>query len=368
MNLPPLDPPARILLGPGPSEASPRVLRAQALPLVGHLDPYFVQLMDETMNLLRQVFGTQNRLAIPVSGTGSAGMEAAFVNMLSPGDRVVVGVNGVFGERMCDVARRCGAQVHRVEAEWGQTLPLETIQSALRQHRPQVLALVHAETSTGALQPLEGLSEAAGETGALLLVDTVTSLGGAPVEVDRNGLDICYSGTQKCLSAPPGLAPITFSEAALARLKNRSTPVQSWYLDMSMLEKYWGGERLYHHTAPISAIYGLREALAVVLEEGLEARYQRHRRNAEMLWAGLEDLGLKLVVDRARRIPSLTTVYSPDGVAEQDIRKKLLERYGIEIGGGLGPFKGRVWRIGLMGESSTQRNILYLLAALRELL
>ena len=368
MLIPPLNLPTRILMGPGPSDVSPRVLRSQSIPLVGHLDPAFMSLMDETSSLLRQVFGTQNVLTLPVSGTGSAGMEAAFVNLLWSGEKVVIGVNGIFGERMCDVARRCGAEVHRVDAPWGSPIPFGAMTMAIREHHPAVTAIVHAETSTGVLQPLDGLGDLAHDSGGLLLVDAVTSLGGMPVQVDDNGIDVCYSGTQKCLSAPPGLAPITFSAAAMARIASRPCPVQSWYLDMSMIAKYWGGDRVYHHTAPISAIYGIREALAIIVDEGLESRWERHRRNSRLLWDGLQGLGLHLVVDENYRLPSLTTVYAPDGVDEASIRRILLERAGVEIGGGLGPFKGKVWRIGLMGESCHSRNVLYLVNELGKLL
>ncbi|MDH7568037.1 MAG: alanine--glyoxylate aminotransferase family protein [Armatimonadota bacterium] len=363
-----LCPPERLLLGPGPSNVDPRVLRALSTPLLGHLDPAFLAIMDETMELLRTVFQTRNRFTIPVSGTGSAGMEAALVNVLEPGDTAVVCVNGVFGERMCDVAARCGAEVTRVDAEWGRAIDPGAVASALRGKRPKVVAVVHAETSTGVLQPVAEIGALARQAGALFLVDTVTSLGGVPVCVDQWGADVVYSGTQKCLSCPPGLAPITFSERALEVVRARKTKVQSWYLDMTMIEKYWSGERLYHHTAPISMNYALREALRIVHEEGLEARFQRHRRNQEALLAGLEGMGLSLFADPAHRLPSLTTVWVPEGVEDGVVRKRLLDEFHIEIGGGLGPVKGKIWRIGLMGYASRPASVLAVLSALERIL
>lgn len=367
MNNEPL--PERILMGPGPSDVSPRVLLAMAQPTIGHLDPAFTRLMDETMELLRMVFSTRNPLTFPVSGTGSAGMEACFVNVLQPGDRVVVGVNGVFGERMCDVARRCGAEVTRVEAAWGSALDPEAVRRAAREARPKVIAFVHAETSTGVLQPVEGLAAAARETDALLLMDCVTSLGGgAPVKIDEWGVDLAYSGTQKCLSCPPGLAPVTLGERALAALDARTAPVQSWYLDMSMIRRYWTGERFYHHTAPINMLYALRESLRLIAEEGLERRVARHRRHAEALWAGLEAMGMRLFVPHEIRLPSLTTVWIPEGAEDLPVRQALLQEANLEIGGGLGVGKGMMWRIGLMGETSTPANLLNLLSWLERIL
>jgi alanine-glyoxylate transaminase/serine-glyoxylate transaminase/serine-pyruvate transaminase len=367
MNYEPL--PQRILMGPGPSNVNPRVLLAQALPTIGHLDPAFTRLMDETMELLRAVFSTRNSLTFPVSGTGSAGMEACFVNVLQPGDRVVVGVNGVFGERMCDVARRCGAEVTRVEAEWGSALDPEAVRRAAREVRPKVVAFVHAETSTGVLQPVAGLAAAAREVDALLLMDCVTSLGGgAAVRIDEWGVDLAYSGTQKCLSCPPGLAPVTFGERALAALDARTAPVQSWYLDLSMIRRYWTGERLYHHTAPVNMLYGLRESLRLIAEEGLERRVERHRRHAEALWAGLEAMGMRLFVPREIRLPSLTTVWIPEGAEDLPVRQALLQEANLEVGGGLGAGKGKMWRIGLMGETSTPANVLSLLSWLERIL
>jgi alanine-glyoxylate transaminase / serine-glyoxylate transaminase / serine-pyruvate transaminase len=362
-------PPARLLLGPGPSEVHPRVLRAMAAPLLGHLDPAFVAMMEDVKTLLRFVFATGNALTFPVSGTGSAGMEACIVNLVEPGDEVVVGVNGVFGTRMADVIERAGATAVRVEAPWGNVVRAEQVEAALRNcRRPKVVALVHAETSTGAWQPLPDAARLAHAHGALFLTDCVTSLGGAPVEIDAWEVDAAYSGTQKCLSCPPGLAPVTFGARALDVMRQRKTKVRSWYLDVGMLQQYWGEERVYHHTAPISMNYALREALRLVAEEGLEARFARHRLNHEALAAGLAAIGLGLAAEAGHRLPMLNAVTVPDGVDEARVRGRLLRENGIEIGAGLGPMKGRVWRIGLMGESSRRAHVLTVLAALEDAL
>ncbi|MBM4246535.1 MAG: alanine--glyoxylate aminotransferase family protein [Deltaproteobacteria bacterium] len=365
-----LNVPRRVLLGPGPSEVGPRVLRAMSTPLVGHLDPSFVALMEEVKELLRQTFRTANRLTFPLSATGSAGMEAVLVNLLEPGDHAVICVNGVFGGRMVEIARRAGAEVTSVEVPWGEVIDADLLRKtleALPASTPlRLVACVHAETSTGARQPLEDLSRVAHERGALFVVDAVTSLGGTPVEVDAWGIDASYSGTQKCLSCPPGLSPVTFGEAALARVRERKHKVQSWYLDVSLLEQYWGTDRVYHHTAPISMVYALHEALRVVHEEGLEARFARHVRHHRALVAGLDALGMKMPVAPEYRLPMLNSVFVPGGVDEATVRKRMLERHGIEIGAGLGPWKGQVWRIGLMGDSSTPANVLLVLAALAE--
>ncbi len=373
-------PPSRLLLGPGPSMVDPRVLAAQALPLVGHLDPAFLTLMDEVKAMLRSVFRTANPFTMPVSGTGSAGMEAAFVNVLKPGDRVVIGVNGVFGARMCEVAYKVGATVERVVKPWGQVFAPGDFAPALAGGRTAVLAVVHAETSTGALQPMEGLGALAHRHGALLLVDTVTSLGGMPVDVDAWEADLVYSGTQKCLSCPPGLAPLTLSPRAQEAVKARAAAgplfpgqvppptnpnsVQSWYLDLAQLDRYWGSDRVYHHTAPISALYGLHEALRLVLEEGLEARWDRHARHSAALVEGMAKLGSVPFAAAGHRLTSLNAMTVPAGADDAAVRKALLERHGIEIGGGLGDLKGKVWRIGLMGASSTAENVRRLLDAL----
>jgi alanine-glyoxylate transaminase/serine-glyoxylate transaminase/serine-pyruvate transaminase len=369
MPQPAFAPPPRLLMGPGPSNVDPRVLSAQAAPLVGHLDPSFVGLMERIKELLRYAFRTRNEFTVPVSGTGSAGMEAAFVNFVRPGDRVVVGVNGVFGTRMCEVAWKIGARVERVEKPWGMAFSPDDFRAALREPA-RILAVVHAETSTGALQPIEGLSALARNAGALLLVDTVTSLGGVPVEVDKWEADVVYSGTQKCLSVPPGLAPLTLNARAMEAMKERAsapgpTPpppsapnsIMSWYLDMMSIAKYWGAERVYHHTAPVSALYGLYEGLRLIEEEGLEARWARHEMNSRALWAGLSVLGLKPHAQEGCRLPSLNAVAVPEGVDEAAARKELLDAHGIEIGGGLGQLKGRIWRIGLMGHTSRAENV-----------
>ena len=364
-----LNPPYRILLGPGPSNIHPRVQKAMQAPIVGHLDPYFLTVMDDTMELLRTIFRTKNRLTFPISGTGSAGMEAGFCNFLEPGDVAVIGVNGLFAERMVDIALRCGAEVIQVPAEWGRIVEPEAIEATLKlQRRVKLLALVHAETSTGILQPLTEASRLAKQYEALFLVDTVTSLGGHEVAVDEWGIDICYSGSQKCLSCPPGLAPFTANQAAMARLEARTHKVQSWYLDLSLLSTYWSEGRFYHHTAPICMVYALHEALVLVAEEGLEARCQRHLRHGSALQAGLKAMGLTLHAQEGYRLSTLTSVRIPPGIDDQRVRQRLLNEFSIEIGGGLGPLKGQIWRIGLMGYSSTEENVLLLLNTLEKLL
>ena len=359
------DPPKRLLLGPGPSPVDDRVLNAMAANVLGHLDPLFLRCMDDIQAMLRYVFETENRVTIPISATGSAGMEAALVNSIEPGDEVVVCINGVFGERMKDITERAGGQAIVVRAEWGEAIDINKIKAALESANPRSLAIVHAETSTGVLQDLTGLSDLAHSRDALLIVDAVTSLGGHAVGVDRNGIDICYSGTQKCLGAPPGLAPITFSERAIERIRARRSKVQSWYLDITMVEKYWGDDRTYHHTAPISMNYALREALRLVHEEGLEARWRRHELNHRALVAGVEAMGLRMNVAPDDRLWSLNAVRVPDGVDDARVRSRLLSDSNIEIGGGLGPLKGRIWRIGLMGSGSTRENVRLVLDALQ---
>ena len=363
-----LDLPQRILLGPGPSLADPRVLQAMTTPLLGHLDPAFLALMDRIQDLLRYVFETGNPLTIPISGTGSAAMEAAVANMVEPGDNVLVCTNGYFSLRIADMARRYGGSVQTISRPWGEVFTAEEVDTALQMHPAKVVAIVHAETSTGALQPLEDIVRVVHGHGAYLIVDAVTSLGGIPVSVDLRQIDVCYSGAQKCLSCPPGVSPITFSPRVVELLETRRTPVANWYLDCTLVQKYWGKERTYHHTAPISANYALYEALSIVAEEGLEARWSRHRRNAERLWQGLENLGLTLHVPIAYRLPTLTTVRVPEGVDETQVRLRLLNEYNIEIGGGLGELKGKVWRVGLMGYSSSPENIDLLTDAFERLL
>ena len=367
MTAPALNPPRRILLGPGPSDVPPRVLEALAKPTVGHLDPEYLTIMDRMGGLLRRAFRTTNQLTLAVSGTGSAGMEACVANLVEPGDGMIVCVNGVFGGRMKDVAERCGARVHALEVPWGEVFDPAAVAEALAAHPDtKVLGIVHAETSTGAHQPLEEISRRVHDAGALLLVDAVTSLGGMELAVDDWQIDACYSGTQKCLSCPPGLAPVTFSETALDVIEKRQTKVQSWYLDMSMIGRYWGSERVYHHTAPINMSYALYEALRIVEEEGLEARIARHALNHRALRAGCEALGLEYIPTRT--LTTLNAVRVPEGVDDARVRRRLLSEYGIEIGAGLGPFKGQAWRIGLMGESSQRRNVALVLAALESLL
>ena len=362
-------PPRRLLLGPGPSMVHPRVLRALSMPLIGHLDPAFLGVMNDIQTLLRVVFQTSNRFTIAVSGTGSAGMEASIVNLVEPGDAVIVGVNGVFGTRWASAVERCGGKAIRVEAPWGQIIDPAAIEQALSRSGPvKAVAIVQAETSTGAWQPLEPIANLCRKHDALFLVDAVTSLGGVPVEIDRWGIDVCYSGTQKGLNCPPGLSPFTLSDRALASIKARRSPCQSWYFDMTLIEDYWAeGTRAYHHTAPISMLYALREALRLVEEEGLPARFARHQLNSEALLAGLAQLGLLPLPQAGHRLPMLTCVTVPPHIPEAEIRMNLLSAYGIEIGGGLGPLKGKVWRIGLMGESSTEAHALTLLNALEEL-
>ena len=358
----------RILMGPGPSNCHPSVLEAMSQPLLGHLDPDFIRIMDETQDLLRQVLKTENQLTLPVSGTGSAGMETCLVNLVEPGDRVLVCINGVFGRRMADIAGRIGGEVITVEVEWGRPFEPDQVRDAVAKHSPRVVAIVHAETSTGVRQPLEEISRIVHETGAFLVVDAVTSLGGCNVETDGWQVDAIYSGTQKCLSCPPGLAPVSLSPRVVDALEARRHPVPSWYLDMSMVRHYWGSDRTYHHTAPISMIYALRQALQVVMDEGLEARFARHQRNSAALVAGLEALGLDMLVDEPYRLPMLNAVKIPDGVDDAAVRGALLEEHGIEIGGGLGPLAGSVWRIGLMGHSCSMENVLMLLEALVDIL
>jgi alanine-glyoxylate transaminase / serine-glyoxylate transaminase / serine-pyruvate transaminase len=359
----------RLLLGPGPSNPYPEAVAALTRPVLGHLDPEFLSLLDETMERLRTVFRTKNALTLPISGTGSAGMEACFVNLLEPGDTAIVGVNGVFGERMAEVARRCGAEVVRVEQVWGRALDPQRLIDAQREHPDaRLLAVVHAETSTGVENDIAPLAAVA-DTDTLLVVDAVTSLAGIPVEVDEWRVDACYSGTQKCLGVPPGLSPLTFGERAVNRLRNRVHPPQSWYLDLGLIGAYVGGStRRYHHTAPIVMIYSLHAGLGTVLDEGLDAVWERHRRVGACLHTELPDLGFRLAAEKGHELPQLTTAWLPEGADDAALRKSLLETYGIEVGIGLGEFAGKAWRIGLMGHSARDRSVTTLLGALRELL
>lgn len=363
-----INPGPRVLMGPGPSDVPPRVLQALAHPTIGHLDPYFLKLMDETQELLRFVFQTKNDLTIPVSGTGSAGMETCLVNLLEPGDEAVVVVNGVFGTRMCDIVQRAGAKLIRVDGEWGRAVDPEKVRQAVKGKGPRFIAVVHAETSTGVSQPLDDLAAIARACGALFVVDAVTSLGGMEVALDRMGINVAYSATQKCISCPPGLSPVSFDSAAMEVVKRRKTPVMSWYLDMSMVANYWGSERKYHHTAPINMIYGLREALRIIAEEGLEARIARHRRNHLALVAGVEAMGLSMFVPASERLPTLNAITVPQGADDLQFRRALLKEFGIEIGGGLGPLAGKIWRVGLLGHSSNRRNVLLFLHGLEVVL
>ena len=361
----PLEPPERLLLGPGPSEVHPRVLRAMSTPLVGHLDPAFLVIMNEVQELLRYAFRTSNRWTLPVSGTGSAAMEAAFANLVRPGDTVLVPSNGYFGGRMASMARRAGGTVHSVDAPWGRPLDPDDVRAALAEHRPSVFAFVHAETSTGTLQPdVPELTRLAREAGALVIADTVTSLGGVELEVDRWEVDVAYSGAQKCLSCPPGASPLTLSDRAFERIRDRPEPARSWYLDLGLLESYWGEERAYHHTAPITNVYGLREALRIVAEEGIEARWARHRRIASGLRAGVEAMGLAMLPEPRWWLPSLNAVTVPEGVDSKRVTRRLLAEHGIEIAGGLGDLAGRIFRIGCMGHACREGNVLRLLSAL----
>jgi len=364
-------PPKRVLMGPGPSDVHPRVLAAMARPTIGHLDPAFIELMDDIKRLLKYAFRTENELTMAVSGPGTAGMETCFVNLVEPGDEVIVCQNGVFGGRMTEMALRCGAQVVVVEDAWGRAASPAKLEAALQQHpRTKLVAFVHAETSTGALSDARTLVELAHAHGCLTIVDAVTSLGGSPLYVDDWGIDAVYSGSQKCLSCTPGLSPISFNERAVAAIRGRKTPVRSWFMDLSLVMAYWGGtsKRSYHHTAPVNALYGLHESLLMLREEGLEAAWARHRCNHEALKAGLEAMGLELVVPEAERIPHLNALRIPDGADDASVRQRLLAGYGLEIGAGLGVLAGKIWRIGLMGYSSRPENIILCLEAFESVL
>ncbi len=358
----------RILMGPGPSDVDPRVLEALSRPTIGHLDPAFLEILNEIRELLQYVFQTKNEMTLAMSGTGSAGMETCVVNLIEPGDPMLVCINGVFGNRMADVARRSGADVAILEIDWGRVFDPQQISDALKKKPAKVVGIVHAETSTGACQPLEEISQIVHQNNSLLLVDGVTSLGGMNLAVDSWQIDACYSGTQKCLSCPPGLAPVTFSEAAIQVMEQRKTKVQSWYLDLSMIRQYWGSERLYHHTAPINMNYALAEALKMVKEEGLENRWQRHLKNHKILKAGLSAIDINYLAQKGHQLPMLNAVSIPDGVDDAPLRSQLLQEFNIEIGGGLGAFKGKAWRIGLMGSASTLSNVMLFLSALEKCL
>jgi alanine-glyoxylate transaminase/serine-glyoxylate transaminase/serine-pyruvate transaminase len=363
-----LNPSPRLLLGPGPSDAHPRVLTAMATPLLGHLDPQFLEIMTETQEMLRQVFQTKNTLTIPMSATGMAGMETCFVNLVEPGDKVVLCVAGYFGTRMVDVAGRCGAELTVMNGPWGEPFEMDAIRDTLKKVRPKVLGIVHAETSTGCLQPVAELGKLCHGFDTLLVTDTVTSLGCVPVKLDEWQIDAAFSCSQKGLSCPPGLSPVSVSERGQAALKARKGKVQSWYLDLTSIQSYWGGERAYHHTAPITMIYAIREGLRLVLEEGLDDRFARHVRNHLALKAGLTALGLKYIAKEGHQLPQLNAVKIPDGVDDAAGRKRLLTEFGIEVGGGLGDFKGKAWRIGLMGHNSRPNCVFQVLAAIEQVL
>jgi len=359
----------RILMGPGPSDVHPRVLKAMSTPLIGHLDPEFVEVMDEIKEMAKLTFLTNNELTFVVSAPGSAGMETSFVNLLEPGDEALICVNGVFGGRMVDIAERCGARVTKVEAPWGEAIQPQQVEAALKNCHPKMVAIVNAETSTGVLQPLTEISRLAHEAEALFVVDAVTSYTGTELRVDDWGIDVVYSGTQKCLSAPPGLSPISFSNKAVEVLENRKTKVQSWFLDLTLVKNYWSGnQRAYHHTAPVSAMFALREAYKLVLEEGLENRWLRHQKNHILLKNGLEAMGFEFLVAENHRLPMLNAVKIPAGIDDTLVRSRLLNEYNIEVGAGLGQFAGKIWRIGLMGESSSKNHVNLLLSALQDII
>ncbi|MEM6320935.1 MAG: alanine--glyoxylate aminotransferase family protein [Bacteroidota bacterium] len=365
-----LNPTPRMLMGPGPSDAHPRVLKAMATPLIGHLDPEFVGIMDQVKSMVQQTFLTQNHLTFVVSAPGTAGMETCLVNLLEPGDECIICIHGVFGGRMADIAQRCGAKVHKVEQEWGKPITTSMVKKALKKcPKPKLLAIVHAETSTGVKQPLEDISDLVHNAGGLLVVDAVTSYCGVELRVDDWNIDAIYTGTQKNLSAPPGLSPVSFSDRAVKVLENRKTKVQSWFLDLTLVKNYWAGaKRAYHHTAPVSSVFALRESLSLVLEEGLENRWKRHQKIHNYLKKELEALGFKYLVSKKYRLPNLNAVFLPKGVDEAKIRQQLLLDYNIEVGGGLGAFAGKIWRIGIMGESCTKNHVNSLVGALKELL
>jgi alanine-glyoxylate transaminase/serine-glyoxylate transaminase/serine-pyruvate transaminase len=364
-----MHPSQRILMGPGPSNVHYRVYQAMSNPVIGYLDPQILACMDEISEMLRGIFQTKNQATLAISATGSSGMEASFVNFVEPGDEVVIGVNGFFADRMTQVAARCGAKVIRVEEEWGKIIEPEKMIKTLKEHpEAKICGVVHAETSTGVRQPLEEIGGHCGNTDTLFVVDAVTSLAGCEVNVDAWGIDVCYSCSQKGISVPPGLSPITVSPKAMELLRSRKTKVQSFYLDLLLLEKYWGKERVYHHTAPVSMFYALREGLKIIFEEGLEERFRRHEKLGDRLKKELEGFGFKLFAQEGYRLPMLTSVMLPEGVDDVKIRSRLLNEYNIEVGGGLGPLKGKIWRVGLMGETCKVRNIHCLMGALREIL
>lgn len=364
MSLEDLSPPNRLLLGGGPANIDPRVIRALSAPIVTHHDPYFYEVMDEVWELLRYVFRTDNTLTLPISGTGSAAMEASFCNIVEPGEEVIIGVNGFFGERMVEVASRVGAKPIRVETEWGRAFRKEDFEDALKASDAKAVAIVQGETSTGILQPVKEIAALAKNSGAFTIVDAVTSLGCCELDIDAWNIDICYSASQKCLGCLPGLAPITVSGRAYDAILNRKRKVSSFYFDLVELGKYWSKERKYHHTEPILMVYALREALRILKEEGLERRWARHRKNSQALITGLEALGLEMFAEKGHNLPSLTTVRVPKGVSDDDVRQWLLDNFNIEIGSGQGALNGKIWRIGLMGLNSSEEKVIVILEAL----
>ena len=363
-----LNPPERLLLGPGPSNVNPRVLKALSSPLVGYMDPFYLKVMDETKELLKYVFKTKNEFTFPVPGTGMAGMEASLCNVVEFGDEVIVCVNGFFGERINELVLRIGGKPIRIEAGWGKIITKESVEEALRKSNAKAIAIVHGETSTGIQQPIKELSKLAKTYDSLIIVDAVTSLTGCELNIDAWGIDVCYSGTQKCLNCPPGLAPITLSDRAINIIQNRKTKIQSFYLDLQLISKYWSDARVYHHTGPISMTYALREALRIIHEEGIENRLARHTRNSQAFIKGIEAMGLEMHAQEGYRLPSLNTVVIPKNVTDVNIRRMLFECFNIEIGGGLGLLKGKIWRVGLMGRNSTEKNVILLLEALERTL
>lgn len=362
------DRPQRLPLGPGPSPVPPRVLEAISRPTVGHLDPICLEIMDGVRTKLRSAFKTTNEMTLAVSGTGSAGMESALVNMIEPGDKVLICTNGFFGERMAEIASRCQGELHRLDVEWGEPITQDMVLAETERIRPKVVGIVHGETSTGIHNHIDNLGHKVHELGALLLVDCVATLGGMQVETDAWGLDVVYSGSQKCLSAPPGLAPLTVSPRALEKLDARKTKVQSWYLDLTEVKHYWGEDRFYHHTAPVNMLYALNEALNIALEEGIDARVQRHTDMHLLLKAGLLEQGMKYASPEGHHMTCVNAVYAPEGVDDLTVRRAFMNDYGIEIGAGLGKFKGKVWRFGLMGHGAQRRNVVMMLGALREIM
>jgi alanine-glyoxylate transaminase / serine-glyoxylate transaminase / serine-pyruvate transaminase len=366
--LEPFHPPQRLLLGPGPSNVEPRILQAMMKPLLGYMDPVYLKCMDEIQILLRAAFDTSNRVTFPISGTGGAGMEACLANLTEEGEEVLACVNGFFGQRAAELAQRWGAKVVRVESDWGQPVDMGRVREAFRRSSARIVIMIHAETSTGMIQPIEELRSLRDIRDAIFIVDTVTSLGAHPVEIDRNEIDASYSCSQKGIGAPPGLSPVTFSERAMDKIRRRKERPRSWYLDIELIDKYWSSDRIYHHTSPALMNYALREALIIILEEGLEKRWARHRRNSETFATGIEAMGLEMLVPPEHRLWTLNAVRIPEGIDDARIRGRLLNEHNIEIGGGFGTLKGKIWRVGLMGSGSTENNVLLLLAVLRRVL